>query len=199
MFAFHLIHTVHRMTGGRGKVHAFDTSTLANIMSLDIAYVTAYLTGKNVDVFSKDLLLLPFEKDRHYSIFVVCLGDRPYILHLNPLGFKSTHDTRYISHKIRSWLNSMWRHKFDRMGCTYDNPYNKRSMPDCLPEGTCDICGIVGSTFIYPQPVLANRSASRQRYGFVRDVRPKICTLCAQFEPPCGNNGRRQRQLSKHR
>ena len=171
MFAYQLTFELFcRMTSTRGNVHAFDTSTLANIVSLDIAYVTAYLSGKNVDVFSKDFLLLPFEKDRHYSIFVVCLGDRPYILHLDPLGFKSTHDTRYMSHKIRSWLNSMWRQKFDRAGCTYTNPYNKRSMPDCLPEGTCDISVIVRSALL----LLLTDSGKSQ----CRSTKIQLCLGC---------------------
>lgn len=166
------------MTGWRDNAHAFDTGTLANIMTLDISYVTAYLTGQNIDVFGKDVLLLPYEKDRHYSVFAIRLGDHPCILHFDPLGLRSTHDTRYISHKIRRWLNSMWRHKVDRTGCTYENPYNKRSMPDHLPEGRS--CQHPGPKRPCPSPLnalsCATRSAMPQRHRTVRNVRPEVCT-----------------------
>ena len=136
------------MTANFANAYSFKCSFLETVMSFDNTYVSAYLGQEDVNIFNHRFLLLPFHKGSHYSLFVVVgahsiqsyhkpsfKGDRPCILHFDPSGLRSKHDSRYISHKIRSWLNCMMRMKNNR-GDILDNPYNKRSMPDIIPEGS---------------------------------------------------------------
>ena len=59
------------MTTSFSDVHSFKSSFLDNVLSFDIAYVSAILREHNLNIFDMRYLFLPFQKDDHVSLFVV--------------------------------------------------------------------------------------------------------------------------------
>ena len=103
-----------------------------------------------LDIFDHKMLLLPFNGNGQTSLFmVVCPGDireysnktyrgsRPSILNLDPNESTSfSHDHHAIGERLLSWLNYLWRHKYEDNN-PLSTPFNERSMPLCCPDGKC--------------------------------------------------------------
>ena len=68
---------------------------------------------KNVDIFSKDFLLIPIHRDLHWSLIVVCNpsgkpGDErePFLLHLDSMV--GGHNSSSVSTTIKNYLDKEW-------------------------------------------------------------------------------------------
>ena len=104
----------------------------------------------NLDIFSHNMLLMPYQSGRQYSLFVVLgannvkdymrrsfTGTTPCILHILPYATSNRsqlHAYNQVSFRIRAWLNALWRNS----QCNNDYmsmPFTHRSMPMSRPFG----------------------------------------------------------------
>ena len=108
---------------------------------------------KNVDVFSKDFLLIPICERMHWSLAVVCYPflDKeqklagthwqvPCILHLNSIR-KTQH---WVPHRIRKFLQELWnaRHAKSKGDRTFDKFLFPGYYPSCPQQENEWDCGI---------------------------------------------------------
>jgi len=137
------------MTSGLARVHSFSINFLRLLYATKPGRFTKMNDTARIDIFEKEILLLPFEACGHKSLFVVIgannirqytntrrfHGSRPCILHLDPIcSHRSRHNHRNVADKLRVWLNVLWR-STNNENDRFVMPFNKRSLPVIQPKG----------------------------------------------------------------
>ena len=109
--------------------------------------VSRWCRNKNVDIFSKKIVMFPVNLDLHWSLCCIInlcnvntscnatdsngntVPDIPFIIHMDSLGL---HCSKTISSNIRNWVMSEWKkHNKDND----DVPITVETMPTVNPSG----------------------------------------------------------------
>lgn len=135
------------MTGNTQAMKTFQTNALRVILGSRPGRWLRYFNG--IDIFTPNVLLLPYDESGRKSLFVVVgaqniqdynkrtfRGSRPCILHFDPCNSSyGKHNSNHIADKIRTWLNAIWRRReSDRSDLVL--PFHKRSLP--LAKLSCE-------------------------------------------------------------
>ena len=144
----------HRMCSGTDNVLALPTSFIDSLMGTSANQWTHQMESCGVDVFSYNMIVMPFHHDGQKSLFVVMgakhIKDymkanfnetRPCILQILPYtqtlgGHDRAHNRAAM--RLRVWLNALWR----TMHCNNEfdiasMPFTNRSLPFTQPVGKC--------------------------------------------------------------
>jgi Ulp1 family protease len=140
----------------QSNIHIFTTQFFSALEDNGVNAVTKWTARKDIDIFEKKFILIPINKDLHWSLCIVVNpgkipnGDRilpnmnnfeesadldaPFLLLMDSLR---THNKGRIQSHIHDWLNSEAERlgRFDDLK-TEAGIFNKRTMPMFDPPGT---------------------------------------------------------------
>ena len=127
------------------RVFSFQTGFLTQLLARESQNLAEIVTKLEVDLFQQNMLFLPIQILRNRtSIFIVIAEQnnglnqrKPSILcYLDPTRKNGDQDfVTSINHKIRLFLNVMWRSKFGAKVDIIQNPFSKRSLSLWCPKG----------------------------------------------------------------
>ena len=140
------------MCSGADNILVFPSNFISNHLRTSSRQWIHQVKHHEIDVFSHNMLVMPFQSDGQKSLFVV-LGakhikdymkrgfsnTRPCILHILPYATSMrvhTHAYNQACMRLRAWLNSLWRATL----CNNDidfMPFTHRFFPMTLPFGEC--------------------------------------------------------------
>ena len=158
------------MCSGADNILAFPSNFIDNLLGTSSRQWIQQVKHHEIDVFSHNMLVMPFQSDGQKSLFVV-LGakhikdymkrgfsnTRPCILHILPYATSmrvQTHAYNQACMRLRAWLNSLWR--ATRCNNDIDSmPFTHRSLPMTRPFGECIDKTINGS---FPVHTLAHHN-----------------------------------------
>lgn len=98
---------------------------------------------RNIQLFSKKVLLFPCHEDHHWSLFVVINpslieskeSEACYIVHFDSLARITYHNTRRYTKKLCDFLNGQWQIE---KGNFLTSPFNYRASNMTIkPKGKC--------------------------------------------------------------
>lgn len=158
------------MCSGADNILVFPSNFIGNLLRTSSRQWIHQVKHHEIDVFSHNMLVMPFQSDGQKSLFVV-LGakhikdymkrgfskTRPCILHILPYATSmrvQTHAYNQACLRLRAWLNSLWR--VTRCNNDIDfMPFTHRSLPMTRPFGECIDKTINGS---FPVHTLAHHN-----------------------------------------
>lgn len=112
------------------------------LVDYGVEHVLNWSDRRDTDVFSKRIILIPVNKDKHWSLcalFNAALVNNsvdditqevPFILFLDPLNY---HSRVEVVRNVRNWLNAEWNRKHN----TSLNVFNNLTMESFSPRGMC--------------------------------------------------------------
>ena len=143
-----------RMCSGVDNVIALPFTFIDNLLRTSMPQWTQQLKHCAIDIFSCNMIILPFRHNGNTSLFVVIgakhikdyiktdFSDaRPCILHMLPYATtmqSHKHAYNQAVTRLRVWLNALWR--TTRGNNVYDvdsMPFNSRSLPLNQPRSEC--------------------------------------------------------------
>lgn len=144
-------HRVTRRMGAVAKdVHVFTTQFFTKLEDEGVNAVSSWTAKKNLDIFEKKFILIPVNKDIHWSLFVVVNpgkvenghdstieNDDEVLEHSFCLFMDSlrAHKKNRMKNIIQTWLNAEAKRlgKFTKLG--QNEPFNSQSFPVVDPRG----------------------------------------------------------------
>lgn len=103
---------ITKRMGETGKdVHVFTTQFFTKLEDEGVSAVSSWTAKKNLDIFEKKFILIPVNKDIHWSLFVV----------VNPGKIENGHDStienddEVLEHSFCLFMDSLRAHKKNRM------------------------------------------------------------------------------------
>jgi len=141
---------IKRMGAAANNVHVFTTQFFTKLEDQGVDAVSSWTAKKNLDIFEKKFILIPVNKDIHWSLFVVVNpgkvengydltieNDDEVLEHSFCLFMDSLRAHKKLRMKliIQNWLNAEARRlgKFKRLGKI--EPFNSQSFPVVDPRG----------------------------------------------------------------
>jgi Ulp1 family protease len=142
---------VTRRMGALAKdVHVFTTQFFTKLEDEGVNAVSSWTAKKNLDIFEKKFILIPVNKDIHWSLFVVVnpgkvenghdstiANDDEVLEHSFCLFMDSlrAHKKNRMKNIIQTWLNAEAKRlgKFTKLG--QNEPFNSHSFPVVDPRG----------------------------------------------------------------
>ena len=149
------------------KVHVFSSHFLSRIL-LDGYTPSLQRWVRKINIFDKSLLIFPFFAAGHWSVVAVFnpalikqtshhWGNTAYtndvscLIHLDPLGPKSSHNGRDIAWAIRLFLNSEFDRHFNNSLDRTSRPFTHRCLPLISPKVVMQTnsydCGVLTCRF----------------------------------------------------
>jgi hypothetical protein len=103
----------------------FNTQLYSTNLLAGASCVINWNEKRGVDIFTKRILVIPVNKDNHWSLCAVYnagqiakvdkkdreSGDIPFIMFLDPLDY---HSRGQVCQNIRDWLNAEWNNKYKK-------------------------------------------------------------------------------------
>jgi hypothetical protein len=103
----------------------FNTQLYSTILLAGASCVVNWNEKRGVDIFTKRILVIPVNKDNHWSLCAVYNAgqiakvdkkdresvDIPFIMFLDPLDY---HSRGQVCQNIRDWLNAEWNNKYKK-------------------------------------------------------------------------------------
>lgn len=142
----------YRMCSGINNILAFPSNFIDNLLGTSSRQWTQQIKHPEIDIFSHNMLIMPFHSNGQKSLFVVFgakhikdymkrgfSDTRPCILHILPYATSmqgQTHAHNQACLRLRVWLNALWR----TTRCNNDfnsMPFTHRSLPMTRPFGEC--------------------------------------------------------------
>ncbi len=123
-------------------VHTFNMQFYTSLIEKGVDHVLKWIQKRNLDVFSKTMLILPINKQLHCSLCcifnpraVMSSNDEEhpdmemcFLLFLDPLDY---HSRVQVCQEIREWLNAAWNRKHN----TNTRMFTHLTTPWFTPEG----------------------------------------------------------------
>ena len=141
-----------RMCSGADNILALPSNFIVNLLETSTPQWTRQLEHCAIDIFTHDMIILPFRHNDDMSLFVVIGAKhiknymktdfsetRPCILHILPYATipqGHQHAFSQAETRLRVWLNALWR--TTRGNNVFDDntmPFNSRSLPFRRPHG----------------------------------------------------------------
>ena len=143
-----------RMCSGVDNILALPSTFIDNLLGTSVPQWTQQLKHCAIDIFSCNMIILPFRHNGNTSFFVVIgakhIKDymktdfsetRPCILHILPYATTTQghkHAYNQAVTRLRVWLNALWRTTRGNNVFDVDSmPFNSRSLPFRQPRGEC--------------------------------------------------------------
>ena len=139
-----------RICSGMDDILRLSSTFIEGLLRTSSRHWIDQVKRRNVDIFTYNALLMPYQSGAQKSLFVVVgannikdymkqgfTGTRPCVLHILPYATSNRsqlHAYNQVFSTIRTWLNALWRNS-QCNGVYMSMPFTHRSMPLSRPFG----------------------------------------------------------------